>query len=265
MYTLATLTQARQHLGISATDTSDDARILGTLQTSIVWLERSAGRRFVPRVAAVPHRLHVRADGRYNSTWLSLTDDLLALSGLTDGDDNTVPLTDVQLHPLAAPPYNGLRLINGRALLHNPDQPIIVSGIWGWHGDWDMAWRSTGDTVLNNPLTNTSTTITVNNAAGADGDGFTPRFSVGMLLRINGEYLRVVGINANTLTVLRAVQGTTAATHAQNSPISSYRAPADVLGLALLWLTWLYRQPDHPIPPPDLRAMTDLFSRMEVR
>ena len=67
-------------------------------------------------------------------------------------------------------------------------------------------------------------------SAGVDEDGARPRFHVGHLLRIDGEYLRVTAIDrtANRLTVLRGVGGTRATAHLRDATIETY-APAPAI------------------------------------
>jgi hypothetical protein len=122
-----------------------------------------------------------------------------------------------------------------------------VTGKWGWHDRWAEAWRSSSDTVQNNPLSSGATTITVADADGTDAENESPRFQVGHLLKIENEYLRVLAVNTatNVLTVLRGVNGTTAASHSQNTAISVYQPALDAMQLNLRWASWLYKEPDN--------------------
>jgi hypothetical protein len=47
------------------------------------------------------------------------------------------------------------------------------------------------------------------------------------------------------------VCGTSAAFHAQNTPVYTYQPPADIAALALRWAAWLYREPDTAAALPD--------------
>jgi hypothetical protein len=240
MYTINTLYALRARLGLVASETSDDARLLAALQAAAAQIEHAAGRHFCPRKAALQHSV------RY-PTELLLDDDLLELTGLANSDGTTIPLNNVILLPDDAP-AGGLLLTNGGSFVwtQTPTQAITVTGIWGWHDRWASAWRDAADTVQNNPLSSGASTITVADADGADSTGETPRFQVGHLLKIENEYLRVLAVNTgtNALTVLRGVNGTTAASHAQNTPIFTYQPPADVAAIALRWASSIYREPD---------------------
>ncbi len=245
MYTLATLHQLRQRLGLSAADTGDDARLLAALQAASAQIEHLAGRRFSPRVATLEHDVNPR-----HATELLLADDLLQIDTITNGDGSSIDPLDVVTLPESAldGPISVLRLTGGQFFTWNetPLRAIRISGVWGWHDRWTRAWRSSADTVQNNPLSSTASTVTVSDADGADAHTQTPRFQVGHLLRIEDEYLRVLAVNTSTnvLTVLRGVNGTTAAAHNQNTAIDIFQPALEVEMLCLRWALWLYKEPD---------------------
>jgi hypothetical protein len=163
-------------------------------------------------------------------------------------------------------PISIIRLTGGTSFVwdETPIRAIKVSGKWGYHNRWSQAWRDSADTVQNNPLTSTASTVTVADADGADSEGDSPRFQVGHLIRVESEYLRVLAVNTstNTLTVQRAAGGTTAAAHSQNTPIQVYQPPLDVVTLALRWAVWLYKEPDSrefaPAPETLVQALEGL-------
>jgi hypothetical protein len=248
MYTLATLTQLRQRLNLSAG--AEDARLLMALKAASAQIERHAGRGFSPRRAQIDHTIDAQ-----NPTELLLDDDLLQLISLADAG-GTINLADVLALPGDESPGSVLIVTSGRAFTGalTPLRAVRVNGIWGWHDNTSQLWRSSGDTVRDNPLSNSATTLTVTDANAADGEAESPRFQVGHLLKIEDEYLRVTAVNLltgdDTLTVQRGVNGTTAASHAQGMAISTYQPPADVVNLVLSWAAWVYQQPDFPPSEP---------------
>ncbi len=247
MYTLCTLYQLRQRLGLAAADTADDARLLAAAQMAAAQLERAAGRRFCPRRAAIPHTI-------ISGVELLLDDDLLELAALTNGDGRALPLANVLRLPADAP-AGALRLTGGSAFTwtDTPLKAVTVSGVWGWHDRWSEAWRGSADTVRDDPLAAAAPTLTVADAGGADSQGEQPRFQVGQLLQIEDEYLWVLAVDteAQVLTVQRGVNGTQPAAHALDTPISRYQPPADITALALRRAAWLYQEADHPALAPD--------------
>ena len=247
MYTLCALHPLRQRFGLAASDTADDARLLAALQMATAQVERAAERRFVPRRAAIRHSITGGVE-------LLLDDDLLALTALTNGDGTAIPLATALLLP-ADSPAGMIRLTGGSAFhwTETPLNAVTVSGVWGWHDRWGAAWHRSADTVRDNPLAANATTITVADADGVDSLGEMPRFQVGQLLQIEDEYLWVLAVDtaANTLSVQRGANGTTAAAHALDTAVSIYQPPADVAALVLRRAAWLYREADNPGFAPD--------------
>lgn len=242
MYTFCTLHQLRQRLGLAASDTADDTRLLEAAQIAAAQIERAAERRFCPRRAAIRHSITGGVE-------LLLDDDLLELAALTNGDGSALSVANALLLP-ADGPAGVLRLIGGSAFIwtDTPLNAVTVSGVWGWHDRWSAAWRGSADTVRDNPLAAAAATLTVADADGADSLGEAPRFQVGRLLKIEDEYLWVLAVNTttNVVAVQRGANGTTAAAHPLDTPISLYQPPADVTALALRRAAWLYREADNP-------------------
>ena len=54
------------------------------------------------------------------------------------------------------------------------------------------------------------------------------QFAIGQTIMIGDEQMLVTGISANDLTVTRALNGTTAAAHADNSDVYTLRWPASI-------------------------------------
>lgn len=257
MYTLTTLDRLRAHVGLSATDTGDDARLLAALESVTAEIERLTGRHFCPQVASRSQTIHLN-----DTTELLLNDDLLALTALTNGDGTAIDTDSALLLPGGDGPSSVLRLLDGEAFVYDetPLNAVTVAGIWGWHDRWSQAWLDSGDTVQDNPLAATASTLTVTDADASTAGSEIPRFQVGQLLSIEEEYLWVLAVDAatNTLTVERGANGTTAVAHTQGTTIHVYRPPHDVVMLCLRWATWVYREPDGfdmvPVPP----ALLDL-------
>ena len=236
MYTLTTLHRFRHLLGFAPADTADDRRLLHALNASAAHIERATGRRFVPRHAALAHTAR--------GGEVILTDDLLEPVSVVD-TVGSIPLAELEWLPdtAGAMPYSIVRARAGRAFVG----AVTITGVWGWHDQWANAWRGAND-ALALALDATAATVRVTAVNGADAHGETPRFQVGQLVRVNGEYLRVLATDAtaNTLTVQRGAAGSTRAAHALGSPIAVYQPPADVEQIALRWAAWLYRLPDLP-------------------
>jgi hypothetical protein len=237
-----TLADLRQYLGLGSAQTQDDALLLRLVEAASRLIERHIGRRFYP----------ARRVQRYTVTdpaILPLRDDLLALASLTNGDGTPIALEACHLHPSDGPVWTILALDRTRAAFVHTGDPvdaIALDGTWGYHPDWPHAWAGSGDGVVDDPLAEGATALTVTDADGAAGDGIAPRFAAGQLLRVGDEYLHVVAVDAatNVLTVARGANGTAAASHSQGTAIAIYRAPADVRQVCLRVAAWLYKQKD---------------------
>lgn len=274
MIVYATLTQLRQRLSIPDGDTADDGRLLVALRQATAQIDRYTVRRFAPVVQTR------RYD--YQSPYsLRLDIDLLELLALTNGDGTALDLSAAELLPTGDGPKSAILLDVGAGAPFTyglvPDAAIQVRGIWGWHDVWSQAWQDSSDAVADDPLSADASTVTVSDADGADAAGESPRFQVGQLLRIADEYLHVTAVDAaaNTLSAIRGVRGTTAASHAQGTPIEVYRPPLDVQALCLRWAVWLYQQVNAgigagadwlypPDLPPDVQRLAEGLRRLRV-
>lgn len=128
-----------------------------------------------------------------------------------------------------------------------------VAGFWGYHEEYDLAWQDSEDSVQNDPsISAAETALTVANANGADYYGFTPRFKEGQLLRVVtssvAEFMEVVKVDTagNILTVIRGVNGTTAAVHLKDTTIEVYKPMGDIEQAVRRLAAWVYEQRNAP-------------------
>lgn len=141
---------------------------------------------------------------------------LLALTTLTVAGN---AVTDVEAYPDSTmPPFNLLRLTDcctgwyGFCAACNTPQQVAVDGIWGFSTDYANAWLAV-DALAAAITTTTATTFTVASASGDDAYGQPYRISAGHLVKVDDEYMEVVSVSSNTVTVVRGANGTTAAAH----------------------------------------------------
>ena len=216
----------------------DDGILLQSLTRASRRIDKHCNqRRFYPW-------LSTRNYNYQDSRNLILDEDLLAVTTLTAGG-TTISASDYYLYPLNDTPKWKIEIDSSKSTIFDytstPQSAVSVNGTWGYHDDWSNAWLDSGDTVEDDPLTAAATTITVNDADGVDVNGVTPRFSIGQLLKIESEHVVVTDLNLSTniLTVRRGVNGTTAASHDQDTAISVYQPPENVTQ-ATLALAKLY-------------------------
>lgn len=172
---------------------------------------------------------------------------LLELSSVVAGTTTlTVGTTVEAWRETPDRPFHSIRLMssgNNWYRFCNDDDPVLatIGGFWGYHRDWANAWDSV-DTVQDTPLTAVATTLTVADVDGADGWGFTPRISRGSLLKIEDEYLEVTATDttANTATVRRGVNGTTAAAHVATTAVEVFQVEEPIRRVTARQAAFLY-------------------------
>lgn len=181
-------------------------------------------------------------DGPGGTEWW-LPDDVISITSLKwDADeDETYGTTLTEGTDFRGWPYNGdhyRRLdvwgANSNVISSWPTKrkSLQIVGKFGWSEET----VATGDTVEDNPLSDSATTITVNNE---------DNFEVGMTLLIESEQVYVEAVtsdDSHTLTVKRAVNGTTAASHAQNTAIFRFEYAGgavrnEIMAAATRWYT----------------------------
>ena len=169
--------------------------------------------------------------------FFKLDDDLLSIVTLKldeDGDgtfESTLATTDYILYPRNLFPKEYLKPAPGGdygGFASNILNGVEIDGVWGY-GDGISAtpYRASGDTVQSDPLAAGATSFLVT---------YAENFGVGQTLGIESEqvYIEDLDNNAETLTIRRAVNGTTAAAHAKTTAIFIYEYPRDIVEVALI-------------------------------
>ena len=243
----ATLDDLRKYIEITDTSkTADDPLLIRSARIASTTIDEECGRHFYPLLATQtydrPHHFELWFD-----------DDVLAVTSITNGDGTSVASTAYVLRPNNYYPKYKLDLLRTSGVVWqisstgNDAQAISLIATLGYNKNWATAWQ-TSDAIADAAGINASvTTITVSDADGADENGMTPRFQVGQLIKIESEYLWVIAVTAastNTLTVRRAMNGTTAASHATGTAIYNYRPMYDIQQATLRLTKWLYNQRD---------------------
>ncbi len=255
---LATLVQARREAKIEPFDKVDfalDNYLMQALEHTSARINIMKEYAFEPTLA--PRRFdalgwHISPDG------LTLdvgNNPLLEILSIVDGEGATLtaynrstkagdyyirgnksPYTEIQLAEVSNKNWTNF---DGEYI-----EAIAVNGIWGFRTNYATAWVSSNDTVQDNPLAAIATQVTVADADGIDAFGLIPRFSPGQVLRFESEYVEVVGVDPvnNKLTIRRAMFGTIAVEHAQNTAIILWTPEPTVNRAALRWTDYLYKR-----------------------
>lgn len=147
---------------------------------------------------------------------LKFDGDLLELTTLTNGDGSVIASTNYVLDPYNDTPKQKLSLLRSSGISFLPTatadylKALSVLGVWGYHDDYANAWVDSSTTLGAAITTAGQTTFT--SSAGAS-------LKAGWLIKIDSEYLYIVSVATNTVTVQRGVNGSTAATHLISAPV----------------------------------------------
>ncbi len=181
--------------------------------------------------------------------FVMLTADLIAVTSLKEDTTNdgiyetTWAATDYELFPYDADPTLGLdsskpyrRIeVNRRS---NGNQDVFLRGQkryeiianWGYNERLELSSATINEGAI---FSATDLTLTV-----SDGT----QFSAGETILIDSEQMYITAVSINDLTVQRGVNGTTAATHADASPINRYRYLAAVAEACLMQSGRLFKR-----------------------
>lgn len=142
------------------------------------------------------------------------------------------------------------------------DETFHIEGVFGWHSEYARAWVNV--TALTADPDVGGTILVVTSAAN---------LSEGMLLRLEEEYVGIVSISDNNVTVKRGIRGTTAVAHAIDTTIEVFQPESTIVRAAQRWAAMLFDRTGAfeqvtldglggavqfpPNVPDDVRAMLD--------
>jgi len=182
-------------------------------------------------------------DGKYGNL---LVDDFLSIITLNLDEDgngtwtNVMAVGDYVLYPANKLPYERIELShnsNYGSFAPGVRQGVELTGVHGYgDGESVTPYYATGQVVRDNPLAIGATTITTL---------ATATLGAGMTLRIEAEQVYIESItNATTFVVVRGVNGTTAAGHVQDTPMSLYEAPQPIREATLVLAMRAWKRKD---------------------
>lgn len=129
----ATLVEYKAWQTVSSTDATDDTVIEQIIEAASRYIDGETARTF-----------YARSETRYFSVpnpasrQLDLDDDLIAVTTLTNGDDNTIAATEYNLIPKNVTPYRAIKLKASSTYYWDADSDgnneyvISLAGTWGW-------------------------------------------------------------------------------------------------------------------------------------
>lgn len=214
-------------------------------------IERYTDRLFAPVKMTVGYdALTMDEGGLVNGGYLYLEHDPLQLDSVSLFGTTAQP-SSYRLLPSGDQPKTALYFEDEAVLRGNGlsvVEAVRLTGIFAYRSRPSEGWIDSGDTVRDNPLSASASTITVEDSAGEDGLLNTPRFSPGQLLRLESEYVYVRDVNVagtpavHTLRVVRGVNGTTKATHTQGTSIEIWEPEPDIARSATRLAAFMYQR-----------------------
>lgn len=220
-------TTAAQTTQINTESANFQAEMVDCIYKASDMITRAMNNVFVPYVhtqtwRGLSYRQSWQYDRRTGDCILRLPDSLLSVTSLTF-TGTALASTDYYLAPQDSCPAREIALYSGGSytLPSASTASIVLVGIWGYHPAPSAMWKVSGATVQSNPMTDSATTFTASSS--------TP-LEVLQYIRVDSEYMLITAINTSThvVTVERAVNGTTAAAHTQNTAIYTYEPVEDI-------------------------------------
>jgi hypothetical protein len=168
---------------------------------------------------------------------LALRADLLECLSLTNGDGSVLPDTEYRLEDVNSYPKTSIK-INSAAAIYwmlsvttGSENAITVNGIWGYHAYYPQAWALAS--TIGAGINASVTTVAVTSS--------TP-YSAGQILRCGDELMLVTAVATNSLTVIRAWNGSTAAAHDILSTLKVWKTQPDIARACLIQAARYYRR-----------------------
>lgn len=233
----ADLTTLRSESWINITKTDEDTRLRTQLEQVSRFIDDLTGRFFYCWEGA----MYFNGAGTtiYPEDILSVTTFKLDEDG--DGTyEETIATTDYVLYPLNDTPKTWAEISSNSeygGFASGIKKGVEINGVFGY-GDGKSAspYHDAGtDVNEGSGVTSTAVTITVD-----DGT----QFAIAQTIRIDSEQIYIQSISTHVLTVKRGVNGTTAATHADDSDIDIYDYPEPIRTAVLIETTRLWKRKD---------------------
>lgn len=165
--------------------------------------------------------------GAGSKLWLD--DDLLSITSLKTDDDGdgtfetTWAATDYQLLPMNGVPYEAIEISDfgtQSSFAAGVRRGVEIVGSFGIGNAVDVDPVVRSATTVGEELDASETSVTVSSQTDTDGL---------RTIRVDSEQMYITSVNTATLTVVRGVNGTTAATHSTSAAIDYFVYPEDVV------------------------------------
>ena len=195
-----------------------DKMLLTLLERSSRLIDNWCGRLFYVINATKNYRI-VNGDTRL------FIDDLLSITTITV-DSTELAAADYELEPLNEDRKTAIHHLSGAFVA---TELVEIAALWGFSNVKEQI--GTLSSEINASVTEMTPSV-------------MPNFSIGQTLWLENEQVFVSDIKTETLTIDRAMNGTTAATHVSTTPIYRQVYPPEVVQACLIQTTRWYRGKD---------------------
>lgn len=229
---------------VKAENNADETTANAVEDRKIMTYIRDASRRFDERLkSSVPFfapykgsrdvQLLPSSINSFNRTIL-LSYPFLSITGVSIGSRVLTVGTNAQSYPVGQNPFMALQLIGCDVCswydycASTTPTNATLTGISGFHLNYAQAWLAS-DTLID-AVNSTAKTIEVGDVDGENDYGEIPAISAGNLIQIDEEWMDVISTNtvANTVKVVRGVNGSTAAAHSADAVVSVFQVDTNV-------------------------------------
>lgn len=241
-----TLAEARRE--IQAASDQDDSYVMQVIPEVSRRLRNLTGFDFEPIYETRTFQPRYNIFARHDTLYID--DKLLEIEHLTVGGTTLNVGTDLMIDDSIALRGTTLRFTTICRLspltICSASDRVTIAGWWGYRERYVReGWFDSGDRIMNAAGVDAlMLELEVEDVDGANGEGQTPRFSPGLLLRVDDELLRVIAVDAETNQVyaLRGQRGTDAAAHAQDAPIRVWSVEDDIRRATKRWAALAYQK-----------------------
>lgn len=226
---------------LDVTATTDDVLLTDLIHSTSREIDAITNRHFYPLIDTLEYDM----PARYQD-WLYFDDDLLELTTLTNGDGTDFTTGQYKVYPLNKYPKQKVKILSSSSeqwqsdSLGDSEGVISAVGVWGYHADYTGAWVSAATVADATGINALATSVTV----------ATGTIKAGWLLKIGAEYIYASAVATgatDTVTIVRGVNGSTAAIHATAAAISGWKIDERLEMLCRVAVAAYYRIRANPV------------------
>lgn len=261
----STLDRVKTYLEMSDTEVADDNELLEMIARSTRAIDRYTRRTYAPKWTTTWYCIP------WDNRELRVDFDLLEVRGLSDrAGTRAFGIEDADIQLRTGMDWN---LYPKNTIAINPDsgsafnytgvtpKQVKLEAIEGYHEDYENAWVDTAGITLASAASNASL-VYLSASDGVNSWYIAPRYSVGNLLRLEDEYMWVVGFqSASEAIVKRAALGTTAASHASGLSLDVWEVEDDIEFATTRLTGFVYTQKKNPFGN---RLVAPQFGTIEI-